>query len=132
MPLGGYGNPARPVGLIYSMFRPSDDSCIYPLFIPANHFAVVSLRQLAEIANVLHDAALANEATALAHEVESALAQHGHARNSNGDVLWAYEVDGYGNTLLMDDANARACSRFPTSAAAPSTIPSTSAPAPGC
>jgi meiotically up-regulated gene 157 (Mug157) protein len=107
VPLNGYGNPARPVGLIYSMFRPSDDSCIYPLFIPANHFAVVSLRQLAEIANsVVHDAGLANDSTALAQEVETSLAQYGHARNSNGDVVWAYEVDGYGNTLLMDDANA--------------------------
>jgi meiotically up-regulated gene 157 (Mug157) protein len=106
VPLSGYGNPARPVGLIYSMFRPSDDSCIYPLFIPANHFAVVSLRELAEIANsVLHDTDLANQSTALAQEVEAALVQYGHARNSNGDV-WAYEVDGYGNTLLMDDANA--------------------------
>jgi hypothetical protein len=107
VPLNGYGNPARPVGLIYSMFRPSDDSCIYPLFIPANHFAVVSLRQLAEIANsVVHNADLANDSTALAQEVETSLAQYGHARNSNGDVVWAYEVDGYGNTLLMDDANA--------------------------
>jgi hypothetical protein len=106
VPLSGYGNPARPVGLIYSMFRPSDDSCIYPLFIPANHFAVVSLRQLAEIANsVLHDTDLANQSITLAQEVEAALVQYGHARNSNGDV-WAYEVDGYGNTLLMDDANA--------------------------
>jgi uncharacterized protein len=106
VPLHGYGNPARPVGLIYSMFRPSDDSCIYPLFVPANHFAVVSLRQLAELGKVLHDIPLAGEAAALAKEVETALAQHGHARNSNGDTLWAYEVDGYGNTLLMDDANA--------------------------
>jgi hypothetical protein len=107
VPLSGYGNPARPVGLIYSMFRPSDDSCIYPLFIPANHFAVVSLRQLAEIANsVLHDSDLANESTGLAKEIEIALAQYGHTHNTNGDVLWAYEIDGYGNTLLMDDANA--------------------------
>lgn len=107
VPLSGYGNPARPVGLIYSMFRPSDDSCIYPLFIPANDFAVVSLHQLAELANeLLHDTDLANDATSLAREVEAALAQHGHARNSSGDILWAYEVDGYGNTLLMDDANA--------------------------
>ncbi|HEX4580412.1 MAG TPA: glycoside hydrolase family 125 protein [Acidobacteriaceae bacterium] len=107
VPLSGYGNPARPVGLIYSMFRQSDDSCIYPLFVPANHFAVVSLRQLAELANsVLDDSDLANQSSALAKEVENALVQHGHARSSSGYVLWAYEVDGYGNTLLMDDANA--------------------------
>ena len=40
VPLGGFGNPARPVGMIFSMFRPSDDACIYPLFVPANLFAV--------------------------------------------------------------------------------------------
>jgi hypothetical protein len=107
VPLKGYGNPARSVGLIYSMFRPSDDSCIYPLFIPANLFAIVSLRQLAELANmVLNDADLATTCTGLAIEIETALARYGHACNSYGDVLWAYEVDGYGNTLLMDDANA--------------------------
>ena len=105
--LTGYGNPARPVGLLYSMFRPSDDACLYPLFIPANLFAMVSLRQLAEMANtILHDVDLATEATSLALEIETALAQYGHTRNSNGDVLWAYEVDGYGNTVMMDDANA--------------------------
>ena len=30
VPLGGYGNPARPVGMIFSMFRPSDDCCPLP------------------------------------------------------------------------------------------------------
>ena len=75
VPLGGFGNPARPVGMIFSMFRPSDDACIYPLFVPANLFAVVSLRQLAELAaHVLDDAKLAAEAEALAAEVERALA----------------------------------------------------------
>ena len=65
VPLGGFGNPARSVGMIFSMFRPSDDACIYPLFVPANLFAVVCLRKLAELAHrVLDDVKLAAEAEA--------------------------------------------------------------------
>ncbi len=106
LPLSGYGNPARPVGLIFSGFRPSDDACTFPLFIPANLFALKSLQQLAELANtVCHDAALAQEAHALADEVSRALAQHAYLQ-TDGGTMWAYEVDGYGDTLRMDDANA--------------------------
>ncbi len=105
--LSGFGNPARPVGMIYSMFRPSDDACIYPLFVPANLFAVLSLRQLAELAQqVSHDAKLATEATDLAAEVERALEQYGTTHHAKFGDIWAYEVDGYGNALMMDDANA--------------------------
>jgi meiotically up-regulated gene 157 (Mug157) protein len=107
VPLSGFGNPARPVGMIYSMFRPSDDACVYPLFVPANLFAVVSLRQLAELANgPLEDTKLAGECTVLAEEVEKALAQHGMTEDAKHGRIWAYEVDGYGNVLKMDDANA--------------------------
>jgi len=105
--LSGFGNPARPVGMIFSMFRPSDDACIYPLFVPANLFAVVSLRQLAKLATqVVNDARLAAEAEALASEVELALAQYGKTRHAQFGEIWAYEVDGYGNALMMDDAGA--------------------------
>jgi meiotically up-regulated gene 157 (Mug157) protein len=105
--LDGFGNPAIPVGMIFSMFRPSDDACTYPLFVPANLFAVVSLRQLATLANqVLKDATLAQEAQALATEVETALSQYGKAQHTKYGEIWAYEVDGYGNKLMMDDANA--------------------------
>jgi len=45
----GYGRPLRPVGLINSSFRPSDDCSTYGFLIPSNLFAVTSLRQLAEI-----------------------------------------------------------------------------------
>ncbi len=107
LPLGGYGNPALPVGMIFSMFRPSDDACIYPLFIPANLFAVVSLRQLAQMADqVLHDPKLAHEARSLAAEVEHALNLHGKVQHPKWGAIWAYEVDGYGNALMMDDAGA--------------------------
>ena len=105
--LSGFGNPARPVGMIFSMFRPSDDACIYPLFVPANLFAVTSLRKLAEMAaHVLDDAKLATEASGLAMEVERALEIHGRVHHEKFGEIWAYEVDGYGNALMMDDANA--------------------------
>jgi meiotically up-regulated gene 157 (Mug157) protein len=105
LPAAGYGNPVNPVGLIASGFRPSDDACIFPFLVPANLFAVTSLRQLAEMAHVvLHDDALANKAVALATEVETALRQYAVARTSPG-TIWAYEVDGFGGQVLMDDAN---------------------------
>jgi len=104
--LGGFGNPAMPVGMIYSMFRPSDDACIYPFYIPSNLFAVRMLRQLAEMAaEVLHDASFAEECAALAHEVESAAQKYGRMKDTSGGEFWAFEVDGYGNQLFMDDAN---------------------------
>jgi hypothetical protein len=107
VPLGGFGNPARPVGMIYSMFRPSDDACIYPLFVPANLFAVKSLRALEELAKgPLGDAKLAAECDALATEVARATLQHGQTPHPTLGMIWAYEVDGYGNVLKMDDANA--------------------------
>jgi meiotically up-regulated gene 157 (Mug157) protein len=100
------GNPLRPIGLIASAFRPSDDACILPFLVPANLFAVTSVRQLATMSNaVLGDAQMANEASELANEVEAALKQHAIVPTSAG-TIWAYEIDGYGNTVLMDDANA--------------------------
>jgi len=101
----GFGNPVRPVGLIASGFRPSDDACIFPFLVPANLFAVTSLRQVAEMADsVLHDSALAQDASSLAGEVETALRQYGLAETPQG-TIWAYEVDGFGGRVLMDDAN---------------------------
>ena len=67
----GYGNPAKPVGLIFSMFRPSDDATIFPFLVPSNFFAVVSLRQAAEmLEQIRHDTELAGQCRALADEVE--------------------------------------------------------------
>jgi meiotically up-regulated gene 157 (Mug157) protein len=104
--LGGYGNPARPVGMIFSMFRPSDDACTYSLYIPANLFAVASLRQLGEIAAVIiQDADFANESRTLAEEVALATAKYGKMQGIGKEEYWAFEVDGYGNQLFMDDAN---------------------------
>jgi meiotically up-regulated gene 157 (Mug157) protein len=102
----GYGAPTRKVGLIHSMFRPSDDACTYPFLVPSNWFAAVSLRQLAQLSRAVHsDGTFAAECERLAAEIEGALIQHGRVRDPRGDWVWAYEADGYGNTVFMDDAN---------------------------
>lgn len=106
VPLDGYGNPARPVGMIFSMFRPSDDCCTYPLFVPANMYALRALTQLSEIASAVSATEIANGCAALAKEVSVALEQYGKVKHPQFGEIWAYEVDGYGNYNFMDDANA--------------------------
>ena len=104
--LAGIGVPTRKTGLIHSAFRPSDDACTFPCNIPGNLFAVATLRELAQMAGaVLRDAALSAEALALADEVEQAVYKHGTMRLPDGRQVFAYETDGYGNHLFMDDAN---------------------------
>lgn len=105
VPGNGYGNPVRPNGLIASLFRPSDDATVFPFLIPANLYAATSLRRLAELSRKLSYADIASESTALASEVVAALRAHGTAIHPQRGRVWAYEVDGYGSALLMDDAN---------------------------
>lgn len=103
--LKGYGNPTRPVGMIHQMFRPSDDATLYPFNIPGNLFAVITLRRLAQMhASLYGDTTFAAECNALADEVANAIEQYGVVKGEQGDY-WAYEVDGYGQQLFMDDAN---------------------------
>lgn len=103
---GGYGAPTRKVGLIHSMFRPSDDSTVLPFLIPSNLFAVSALGMLAQVHREARgDTAAAQDCLALAAEVQAALDAHGKMPDGQGGEVWAYEVDGYGNAIFMDDAN---------------------------
>lgn len=104
--LAGVGVPTRKTGLIHSAFRPSDDACTFPCNIPGNLFAVATLRELALMARgVLRDEALADAAMTLAAEVEKAIFAHGVMVLPDGRQVLAYETDGFGNHLFMDDAN---------------------------
>jgi hypothetical protein len=106
VPGNGWGNPQKPVGLICSIFRPSDDATIFPFLIPSNYFAVVSLRQLIEICDsVTGNKTLGLKARKLADEVEKALTQYAVADHMHYGKVIAFEVDGYGNRLMMDDSN---------------------------
>ncbi len=102
----GYGNPVKPVGLIASAFRPSDDATTLQFLIPSNFFAVTSLRKASEILREVNkDEALAAECDALAAEVEQALKEYAVYDHPKFGKIYAFEVDGFGNQLLMDDAN---------------------------
>ena len=102
----GYGNPVKPVGLISSVFRPSDDATVFLFLVPSNFFAVSSLRKIAEVlTTVNHNATFASDFTLLADEVENALKQYAICHHPKYGDIYAYEVDGFGNQLLSDDAN---------------------------
>lgn len=103
---GGYGAPVKPVGLIASVFRPSDDRTSLPFLVPSNFMAVSSLKKMAEILTKVNaQTAKAAECTALAAEVETALKQYAVVDHPKYGKIYAFEVDGFGNRLLMDDAN---------------------------
>lgn len=102
----GWGNPVKPVGLIASLFRPSDDATIYQFLIPSNFFAVTSLNKAAEILTAVNnDPTLAKECSDLANEVKTALDKYATFNHPEYGKIYAFEVDGYGNQLFMDDAN---------------------------
>ena len=110
----GYGAPTRKVGLIHSGFRPSDDACLYPFLIPSNLFAVSVLRKIATVHREARgDNAAATDAEALAAEVEAALKAHALIDDGKGGQVWAYEIDGFGNWVFMDDANVPSLSGLP-------------------
>lgn len=103
---GGWGHPVNPVGLIVSSFRPSDDATTFDFLIPSNFFAVSSLRKAAEILEIVNgDSQTAGECLALAREVEDALEKHAVVKHPKYGKIYAFEVDGFGNRYLMDDAN---------------------------
>lgn len=103
---GGAGAPIKPVGLICSVFRPSDDGTVFPFLIPSNYFAVVSLRQLAEIVKtVLNEKDFAHECLNLATEIEKALKEYAVVEHKKAGKILAYEIDGFGAHYLIDDSN---------------------------
>ena len=102
----GLGNPVKPVGLIVSSFRPSDDATTFQFLVPSNFFAVKSLKQLAEIAQkVTNDSDLASRSQSLAKEVEEAIKKYAVVKHPKYGDIYAFEVDGYGNAYFMDDSN---------------------------
>lgn len=64
------------------------------------------MRKSAEILDkVNHNNALSQECRSLATEVETALKQYAVVNHPVHGKIYAFEVDGFGNHIMMDDAN---------------------------
>lgn len=109
------GHPAKPIGLIHTFFRPSDDLQKYPYLIPSQFFAYHTLKLLLELANKLewekdfggdiskliaslHD--ILFDAKTLNNEESTITFKH-----PNHGLIYSYEIDGLNNRNLMDDSN---------------------------
>ena len=100
----GKGGVCEYTGMIRSCYRPSDDACVFGFNVPENMFAYTALGCLAEGLYKLGNAADAARAVKLRGEVKSGIEKFGII-NEDGETFYAYEVDGLGNALFMDDAN---------------------------
>ncbi|ROS65178.1 hypothetical protein EDF42_1600 [Curtobacterium sp. PhB172] len=113
----GRGTPVAVTGMTWCGFRPSDDACTYGYNVPANLFAAEALLAVAAIArDVWSDTGLADDADVLRASILDGVRQHGVVAGPAGEDVYAYEVDGLGGVLLMDDANTPSLLSLPLSA----------------
>lgn len=102
----GRGTPTARTGMTWSGFRPSDDACTFGYNVPGNLFAAQSLRHLADLAVAAWgDDVLATGARSLSDELVAGVRAHGIVQDERHGQVYAYEVDGLGGELVMDDAN---------------------------
>lgn len=125
LPNGGKGTPVNnATGLTWSGFRPSDDACKYGYNIPQNLFAkgesqvacasrrsrltlpTATLDGIANISTeVYNDTHLASLAANLSAVIDQGLSSTATIQDPTYGEVLAYEVDGFGAVLAMDDAN---------------------------
>jgi len=116
--LHGVGFPCRDTGMVRTHFRPSDDAVVYAFNIPGNAMAAVELQRIRRVLLAMdelqpqesrHPWARSLRSTVelsakLENSIRAGIAAHG-SMSFNGETVFAYEVDGFGNAIFMDDAN---------------------------
>ncbi len=101
----GYGYPGKKCGLVRNVFRPSDDEAVFPYLVPANAMAVVTLRGIIPILKEIQESTLADSVSNLANEIDEGIKKWGIVKHPEFGDIFAFEVDGFGSTCLMDDPN---------------------------
>ena len=104
--LQGLGNPINSgTGLVRSAFRPSDDATILPFLIPANAMISVELKRTADMLKTVNKDKIAAELERWSDVIREGIMEHGVVKHKIYGDVFAYEVDGYGSSIMMDDAN---------------------------
>ncbi|KAI4227501.1 MAG: hypothetical protein L6R36_002341 [Xanthoria steineri] len=104
--LGGVGNPLKGgTGLIRSAFRPSDDATILGFFIPGNALMSMELKRTAAVLKAAGKSKLAEKVQTRGESIEKGIWEHGVVMHKRYGEVFAFEVDGYGSSIIMDDAN---------------------------
>ncbi len=103
--LEGYGYPSKRCGLSRCVFRPSDDENVFPYLIPANAMTVVGLRKIKPILEELGATELVRRAHLISDQIENGINEWGIVEHKKFGKIYAYEVDGFGSNVIMDDPN---------------------------
>lgn len=103
---GGVGRPVRSTGMVWGGFRPSDDASYYGYLVPSN----LLLARCLDYLNIIYQEILGKDVEAqafakIANQIRFGLKNYGYAKNKAGHLILAYEVDGLGHSVIMDDAN---------------------------
>lgn len=116
--LDGLGNPlAAGTSLVRSAFRPSDDATIFGFLIPSNAMMSVELQRTSDILSHYIEAAklsktekkriveLSKNLAQRSAAIRKGIFEHGVVKTKAHGEIFAFEIDGFGSSLLMDDAN---------------------------
>jgi meiotically up-regulated gene 157 (Mug157) protein len=109
------GRQAKPNGLIYSFFRPSDDPQLYPYLIPSQFFAYHTLKNLFKLLkNLSWVDDFRTDIVSLTTDLYNILFNDNIKNNQQSLItfqhekygfIYSYEINGIGGQNLMDDSN---------------------------
>eukprot|EP01084_Bolivina_argentea_P214203 363699_1 len=93
-------------GMIWTSHRPSDDLCKYPYHIADNFFVYETLELIQYFANnIWYNNTMNDIAIQLQKQIYNGIHKFGVINIAEFGDIYCYEVDGYGECNLMDDAN---------------------------
>jgi meiotically up-regulated gene 157 (Mug157) protein len=95
------------IGLVRSFHRPSDDACTYQYLIPSNMMFSSALNATADImARVVPpESNLTSWMRSMSTGINRGINDHAIISDPKYGKIYAFEIDGYGSHLAMDDPN---------------------------